>query len=220
MLAANRAIAFDFDGTLVDSAPGILQGISLALDCNRVMPVLPLDRRLIGPPLAVTLAKVAGKDDPVLLAALLGDFLRFYDGGISLDSHAFPGVGETLRELRRREQVLYLVTNKRGTPTRKMIDHLGWSAIFKAIYCLDEHADCAGKAQLLAKVIGAHALCAADTPYVGDTPGDALAARSNSMPYIHVAWGYGDAPEPAPERICTEPGELPSVLDSMTRTSR
>jgi phosphoglycolate phosphatase len=213
LLEAHRAIAFDFDGTLVDSAPGILRGISLALDSNRVRPVLPLDRRLIGPPLPVTLAKVAGRDDPDLLDALLGDFMRFYDGGASLDSPAFPGVGETLIELRQRGQVLYLVTNKRGTPTRRMLDHLGWGALFKAVYCLDEHRDCPGKAQLLAKAIAAHSLGAPDTPYVGDTDGDARSARANGMPYIHVAWGYGELPDPRPERICTHPGEWLTLID-------
>jgi phosphoglycolate phosphatase len=219
MLKANRAIAFDFDGTLVDSAPGILRGISLALDSNRVKPVLPLDRSLIGPPLLVTLARVAGRDDPDLLDALVGDFIRFYDGGACLDSPAFPGVGKTLAELRQRGYGLYLVTNKRGTPTQKILNHLGWSALFTAVYCLDEHVDCPGKAQLLAKLIEAHTLCATDTPYVGDTDGDAWSARAHAMPYIHVAWGYGHLPEPTPERICTDPGELLSLIDSTTRTS-
>jgi phosphoglycolate phosphatase len=219
MLAASRAIAFDFDGTLVDSAPGILRGISLTLDRHGVRPVLPLDRRLIGPPLAVTLAKLAGKEDPDLLEALIGDFMRFYDGGAWLDSPAFPGVGAMLAELHHRGHDLYLVTNKRGTPTRKMLDHLGWSALFTAVYCLDEHADCPGKAQLLAKVIKAHSLCATATPYVGDTDGDALSARTHGMPYVHVTWGYGGLPERAPEGICTDPGELLAVIGSATRSS-
>jgi phosphoglycolate phosphatase len=219
MLAANRAIAFDFDGTLVDSAAGILRGISLALDRNRLRPVLPLDRTLIGPPLPLTLAKVAGKDDPDLLAALIADFIRFYDGGVCLDSPAFPGVSATLAELRQRGHCLYLVTNKRGTPTQRILEHLGWSALFTAVYCLDEHVDCPGKTQLLAKLIEAHRLCATDTPYVGDTDGDAVAARAQAMPYIHVTWGYGELPEPTPERICTDPGELLALIGSTTRTA-
>ncbi len=219
MLAVKHAIAFDFDGTLVDSAPGILRGISLALDSNHIRPVLPLDRRLIGPPLPVTLAKVAGTDDPDLLDALIGDFIHFYDGGACLDSPAFPGVGETLIALHQRGHGLYLVTNKRGMPTQKMLDHLGWSTLFTAVYCLDEHLDCPGKVQLLAKVIKAHSLSATATPYVGDTDGDARSARAHAMPYIHVAWGYGDLPEPRPERICTNPNELMSLIGPTSGTS-
>jgi phosphoglycolate phosphatase len=219
MPEANHAIAFDFDGTLVDSAPGILRGISLTLDKNRVRPALPLDRRLIGPPLLMTLARAAGKDDPDLLDALVGDFIRFYDGGTCLDSPAFPGVAATLAALRQRGHDLFLVTNKRGTPTRRMLDHLGWSALFTAVYCLDEHADCPGKAQLLAKVLAAHMLCAADTPYVGDTDGDADAARANAMPYIHVAWGYSDFPEPTSGRLCATPGELLALIGSTSGAS-
>lgn len=219
MLADAGAIAFDFDGTLVDSAPGILRGISLALVSNRIRPVLPLDRRLIGPPLPVTLAKVAGTDDPELLDVLIGDFIRFYDGGACLDSRAFPGVGEVLTALHQRGHGLYLVTNKRGVPTQKMLDHLGWSTLFTAVYCLDEHLDCPNKVQLLAKVIEVHSLCATATPYVGDTDGDARSARAHAMPYIHVAWGYGDLPDPRPGRICIDPSELLAMLGPTTRTS-
>ncbi len=216
MSGALHAIAFDFDGTLVDSAPGILRGISLTLDKHRVSPALPLDRGLIGPPLPVILAKAAGKDDPSLLDTLMGDFIRFYDGGAYLDSLAFPGVDAALTALRQRGHELFLVTNKRGTPTRKMLDHLGWSALFTAVYCLDEHADCPGKAQLLAKVIRAHALCAANTPYVGDTDGDAQSAHANAMPYIHVSWGYSDRLQLTSGRLCAEPGELLTLIGSMT----
>jgi phosphoglycolate phosphatase-like HAD superfamily hydrolase len=51
MLAAHRAIAFDFDfdGTLVDSAPGILLALFLALGSNRMGRVLPLDRSAASP---------------------------------------------------------------------------------------------------------------------------------------------------------------------------
>ena len=160
------------------------------------------------------MANATGKDDPELLDVLIGDFIRFYDGGICLDSPAFPGVGATLANCARRGHVLFLVTNKRATPTRRMLDHLGWSTLFTAVYCLDEHADCQGKAQLLAKVIKAHTLCAADTPYVGDTDGDAQSARANAMPYIHVAWGYSDLPEPTSGRLCADPGELLTLIGS------
>ena len=202
------AIAFDFDGTLVDSAPGILRGLSEALSSHHISPVLPLDRSIIGPPLRQTLAMVSGQNDPGLLDAISIDFIRFYDGGACLDTPAFPGIDTVLAGLRQRGHDLYLVTNKRGTPTRKILDHLGWNALFKAVYSLDEHADCRNKAQLLAKVIQAQALNAADTPYIGDTSGDTQAAGANAMPYVHVAWGYGGIPEPRPVRICAQPGEL------------
>lgn len=216
MLAAKRAMAFDFDGTLVDSAPGILRGIARALDSHHIRPVVPLDRRLIGPPLPATLARVAGKDDPDLLAALIGDFMRFYDAGAWLETPAFPGVAAVLAELQQRGHSLYLVTNKRGKPTRKVLDHLGWSARFAAVYCLDENTDCPGKTQLLSKVIATHALRATDTPYIGDTDGDAVAARANAMPYVHVTWGYGELPQPAPLRVCADPGEWLSLSGTMT----
>ena len=202
-----HAIAFDFDGTLVDSAPGILRGMAQALDSQHIAPAVTLDRNIIGPPLRQTLVTVAGSDDPVLIAGLTRGFIRFYDDGACLDTPAFRGVVEVLTELRRRGHDLYLVTNKRGTPTRKILAHLGWTDLFKAVYCLDEHAGCPGKPQLLTQVLKAHALPPAHTPYIGDTMGDFHAATANAMPFIHAAWGYGDPPA-ATGRSCTRPEEL------------
>lgn len=207
----SRAIAFDFDGTLVDSAPGILSGLRLALEKNRIDPAVPLDAGLIGPPLRATLARLAGSDDGALLDTLAADFKRCYDGGGYRDTRVYPGIGEALAALRQRAYTLYLATNKRGAPTRLILDHLGWTPLFAGIYCLDEHPGCENKAQMLGEILARHALPAADTPYVGDTEGDAQAARHHGMPYIHAAWGYG---EPAAARsICAQPAELLAALD-------
>ena len=214
------AVAFDFDGTLVDSALGIVHGLSLALDRNQVRPVPPLDRRLIGPPLPVTLAKVSGKNDPDLLALLLPrDFIPFYDAGACLDAPAFPGVGATLVELHRRGMTRYLVTNKRGVPTRKMLDHLGWppcsqqSTASMNILIARTSRNCSPRSSRRIRFVQPR------LPDVGDTDGDARSARAQAMPFIQVAWGYGDLLDPGPERVCTDPGELLSMIGTMTGTA-
>ena len=212
MTAQYHAIAFDFDGTLVDSAPAILQCIRQVLDAHRIEPVVPLDRELIGPPLPAILAKVAGTDDHGLLDDVTRDFVRFYDGEACLNALVFPGTFETLDELRSRGRSLHLVTNKRGVPTRRMLAHFGWDSLFASAYCLDEHAECADKAQLLAKFMRTDKLFAATTPYVGDTEGDARSASINAMPYIHVPWGYGKLPESIPAQVCTSPSDLLDIL--------
>lgn len=212
MTTEYQAIAFDFDGTLVDSGPAILQGLCQVLDANRIQPIVPLTRELIGPTLPAILAKVAGTDDHSLLEELSRDFVRFYDGEACLTALVFPGTFETLDELRSRGRSLHLVTNKRAVPTRRMLAHLGLDRLFASAYCLDEHAECTDKAQLLAKFMRIDKLCAATTPYVGDTEGDARSASINAMPYIHVPWGYGKLPESIPARICTSQSHLLQIL--------
>lgn len=209
---APRAIAFDFDGTLVDSAPGILSGMALALEKNQIQPAVPLDAGIIGPPLRATLALVSGQEDDALLDRLVADFKQCYDGSGYRATAPYPGIGAALAQLVERGHALYLATNKRGTPTRLILDHFGWTPLFSAVYALDEHADCADKKQMLAKMLADHHLSASTTPYVGDTDADAAAARHNGMPYIHVAWGYGE--NPAQGSICHNGAELASLLES------
>ncbi|GAB2180269.1 HAD family hydrolase [Denitratisoma sp. agr-D3] len=207
-----HAVAFDFDGTLVDSAPGILKGMALALAENRLDPVVPLRDDIIGPPLRTTLALISGSQDAALLDRLTADFKRCYDGGGYRDTRPYPGIDAALRRLHEQGTALYLATNKRGTPTRLILDHFGWTPWFAGIYCLDEHPDCAGKKQMLGKILGEQRLPPARTPYVGDTEADADAAGTQDMPYLHVAWGYGHDLSPTGGLTCVEPEDLPDLL--------
>lgn len=210
-----QAIAFDFDGTLVDTAPGILRGMKLALDKNALQPCTALNPSIIGPPLKQTLALLCGSQDEVLLDQLVSDFKQCYDSDGYRDTIAYPAVGETLTVLQALGHPLYLATNKRGIPTRLILDHLGWSPFFQGIYCLDEHPDCPDKTSLLAKLLRQQSILPQRTPYIGDTEGDARAALANAMPYFHVSWGYGEdiaatvAPIDTPQQLLAMLADTP-----------
>lgn len=208
----DRAVAFDFDGTLVDSAPGILRSLSYALECKGINPLVRLDRGLVGPPLPEIIGRITGKHDPAQLQEILDVFMHSYDRDGCLDAPAFPGMHETLSTLQLAGRRLYLVTNKRGAPTRKMLGQLRWTSLFETIYCLDEHIECESKERLLAKMLDASGIRADETPYVGDMASDARAAGMNAMPYIHALWGYGEPPASGSCRVCDVPAALLTML--------
>ena len=191
-----RTIAFDFDGTLVDSAPGILTGMRLALEKNGIALRVALNPGIIGPPLKQTLSLVSCSQDEALLAQLAHEFKLCDDSTAYRDTAPYPGITVLLARLAEQGCQLYLATNKRAIPTKLILDHLGWTAFFAAVYCLDEHPAFRDKGQLLAQLLNRHHLKGADTPYIGDTDGDANAAALNQMPYVHVGWGYGAYPGP------------------------
>lgn len=212
-----RAIAFDFDGTLVDSAPGILTGMRLALEKNSIAPRVALDPGIIGPPLKQTLSLISGSQDEALLAQLVHDFKLCYDSTAYRDTAPYPGITTLLTRLAEAGCQLYLATNKRAIPTQLILAHLSWSHLFAAVYCLDEHPTCPDKGQLLAQLLNQHCLKGPGTPYIGDTDGDAHAAALNHMPYIHVGWGYGTAPSPA-TRCCANTGQLLALMEEQPWT--
>lgn len=200
-------IVFDFDGTLVDSARGILAAMAQALDTQTLKPQAALEPGIIGPPLLQTLRLLSGLEDGTRLAALAAEFKRCYDGGGYRDTDPYAGVDDVLRHLNELGIELLLATNKRGVPTRLILDHLGWTPLFNDVYCLDEHRDCPDKTAMLGCLFRNRPLSAANTPYVGDTEGDAQAATRNGMPFILAEWGYGATVSGAFTR-CSHPEQL------------
>lgn len=206
-------VIFDFDGTLVDSAPGILSSITLALAAQGIESRVPLVSEIIGPPLLQTLALVSGIDTPADLAELTTEFKRFYDQEAYRDTIPYPGIDGALRELHQAGIPLHIATNKRARPTRLILDHLGWTTLFESVYCLDENPDCSGKTEMLGKQLKEQSITSGTTLYVGDTNGDALAAKSNHIPFLHVAWGYGSGSAiSGAASICTDARQLSATL--------
>ena len=183
-------IIFDLDGTLIDSSKGILNAVDLAFQQCTVELQQPLTPNLIGPPLTQLLPLLSGTDDPKVIAQLSDAFKEGYDMEGYKKTEIFEGVSEMLELLFKKGCSLYIATNKRIIPTRKIIDFFAWTGFFQGIYALDMFDGLATKAELIERVISLHNMD--DTPmiYVGDTVADRSAAKANDVAYIMVSWGY------------------------------
>lgn len=213
MSGSHTSVIFDFDGTLVNSARGILSGISQTLNIHAITPRVPLTSAIVGPPLVQTLSLVSGLNDKDSLARLASEFKQCYDQGGYRDTDPYPGIANALHALRDAGFPLLIVTNKRGVPTRLVLKHLGWDTLFDAVYCHDEYPDCADKSEVLARLLKERSLSADASPYIGDTASDARAAAANGMPFLHAGWGYGDdAQELRDALTCATPSKMLEIL--------
>lgn len=185
-------LLFDLDGTLIDSAPSILHTFATALARAGIAPVVPLDQSLIGPPLHVTLSRIASIEDADTVEHLANFFREEYDTSGYLKTLVYPSVDETLRSLALSGSTMFIVTNKRIHPTLRILDMLDWTALFAGIYALDSVSPVfTSKSALIRWLLEKHDIPGQDACLIGDTPDDAQAAHENGLQFIGVSWGYG-----------------------------
>lgn len=187
LLIDKKNVIFDLDGTLINSATSILNCLKFALDKCAITPQVPLNSKLIGPPLMQTLMKLTGTSNIEILNAVADVFKSNYDGGGYSSCTFWAGIPKILNELNQKKHSLFLATNKRMTPTLKILYYLNWEEFFKAIYTLDKFSPpLMSKTELLARLIYENALDINDTVYIGDRHDDKVAAELNKIHFILV----------------------------------
>ncbi|HLA89452.1 MAG TPA: HAD family hydrolase [Gemmatimonadaceae bacterium] len=212
-------LLFDLDGTLVDSAPVILESFRRAITATGAPLVTPLDRSVIGAPLGPTLRRLTGLEDETRLAALAAAFRATYDDEGVRTTPGYPGLADVLRTLAAKGRRLYVVTNKRALPTRAILDQLGVSGRCTGVYALDGVVPpAADKRALVGLVLERHGIVAAECALVGDTVEDAAAARAHHLAFIAATYGYGSPladPRYPAAGVLERLADLPALLERL-----
>ncbi|MER2555556.1 MAG: HAD hydrolase-like protein [Thauera sp.] len=194
-------VLFDLDGTLIDSAPAILASYRDAFAASGRKPVIAIDDSIVGPPLLETLRMLAGTAEASVIDALAAAFKASYDSTGYRQTTAYAGVDAMLRRLADAGCTLSIATNKRLLPTRLILEHLGWSGHFAAVYALDLFEPrLPHKAAMIARLLQDRGIAHDQAVYVGDRSEDGESADANRLPFIAATWGYGSlgATEMAP----------------------
>lgn len=192
-------IAFDLDGTLVDSAPDLIGTLNRML-VEEGLPPVPMESAstLIGSGARALLVhgfEAAGA--PVERAKsdeLFERFLVDYAAHIADGSQPFEGVVETLERLSQRGAILVVATNKRSDLSELLLGKLDLTRHFAAIVGPDRVS--------ARKPSGAHlkeavAIAGGDPEraiMVGDAAPDADAAKDAGMPCILTTFGFTPTP--------------------------
>jgi phosphoglycolate phosphatase len=208
-------VIFDFDGTIVDSAPAILATLQQVLAMHKIQPVCAVSRALIGPPLATTLATLTGISDQAALAGLTDSFKQIYDGPGLESTVLYEGMDAVIRQLALSGYRLLIATNKRRYPTERLLARFKLAGCFAGVHCLDTqsppHAD---KAGMLTSLLQSESLTPQRSLYIGDTSHDEVAAAKAGVPFLAVAWGYGVGVQKvsAQAELVATPSALPAAV--------
>lgn len=192
-------IAFDLDGTLVDSAPDLIGTLNRML-VEEGLPPVPMESAstLIGSGARALLVhgfEAAGASvERAKSDELFERFLVDYAAHIADGSQPFEGVVETLERLSERGAILVVATNKRSDLSELLLDKLDLTRHFAAIVGPDRVS--------ARKPSGAHlkeavAIAGGDPEraiMVGDAAPDADAAKDAGMPCILTTFGFTPTP--------------------------
>ena len=210
-------VLFDLDGTLSDSAPGILGALRASFaEAGLDWVDAETARSLLGPPFWHSLPPLVGEDrvDQVVAA-----YRRHYvEGGAMFDTARYDGVLETLQALADRGYRLAVATSKPEPHARRIVEHLELAGFFETV-CGDTLDGGRGSKAL---VVG-EALRRLDGPdpstvlMVGDRSHDVLGAAAHGLDCAGALWGYGTAAELTAAgalRLCAKPSEVLDALPS------
>jgi len=186
-------IIFDFDGTLVDSAPCILNCYERVLEELNIAPRITINEQIIGPPLTATLTLLTGVEEYDDIALMVERFKYYYDERVAVETLPYGDVASLLASLKNTDIKLYIATNKRISPTMKIIKHLDWHDFFISIRAIDQLAlGRQSKSTLLSDMLVEHHIDPETALYIGDKQDDAVAAKANNLGFLAASWGYGD----------------------------
>jgi phosphoglycolate phosphatase len=183
-----RSVFFDLDGTLVDSAPGIVAALVSAAAASGVS-LQPCDvRGHIGPPVDRMLAEIAPFASAETRDAIRAEYRRCYDTWGYQDAHLYEGTSSCLQALTERSIRLHIVTNKPEQPTNSLLEKLGIVSFFKDVKSAAGLSTSNPKGRLIADFLALGNLLPAVV--VGDSLDDLLAAQDNNVGFILASWGY------------------------------
>jgi phosphoglycolate phosphatase len=212
-------IVFDLDGTLIDTAPDLIDTLNVIL-AREGLPAMPFEagRRLIGGGsrgmLERALVEEGRPPTKAEMDRLFAAYIEHYGAHIADRSRPFPQLEATLDRLAADGHRLAVCTNKLEWLSRLLLTTLKLTRHFAAICGQDTFGVMKPNPEILRQTILRAGGAPADAIMIGDSGTDIRTARAAAVPVIAVDFGYTEVPIATlrPDRIISAYGELPAAI--------
>ncbi len=205
-------IFFDLDGTIVDSAPGILESVKYALNFFGIKEENEEKLNLfIGPPLFDAFSKHynMNREDADLAVA---KYRENYDGKKAIEKFTvYEGIEEVLKTLKENGYKVCLATAKPLTLAKKILEKAGLSKYFDILNGASFDESKRTKTAVIKDTIESNNLRKDKILMVGDRENDVTGAKNNNIEVLGVLYGYGDEKE-LKDAGCKNIAEKPSDI--------
>jgi len=186
-----RAVLFDLDGTLLDTAPDMVGALN-ALRREHALAPIPYEAVRGGVSHgAARVVRTGFPDaDPQSFASLQRRFLEIYRGALSRGTRLFPGMQQVLETLAAWRIKAGIVTNKAAWLTEPLLEELGLRARFACVVSGDTLTERKPHPLPLLHAATLAGVAPGDCIYVGDAQRDVQAAHGAGMPALVANYGY------------------------------
>jgi phosphoglycolate phosphatase len=188
---APQLVIFDLDGTLTDSADGIVSSFRHALaQVGAAVPEGDLTSWIVGPPMHHTFSTMGlGAHTEAAIAAYRADYAS---RGWAMNS-LFDGIGPLLADLRAAGIRLAVATSKAEPTARRILAHFELDEHFEVVAGASVDGTRATKADVLAHALAQLQPLPERVLMVGDRLHDVEGAAAHGIAAVVVGWGYGQA---------------------------
>ena len=189
-------IAFDLDGTLMNTYEGIANGLCyVAEHFGMEKPDEKMIGLFIGPPLEDTFKKHYGFDEEKTAEAV-AKFREFYGPIGQNQCKPYDGIKETLQKLNDAGYKLFVATSKLIGPAKGIVERFGLSEYFCHIEGTPLGMGDCSKADILLAAFGAlNIKDKREVVLIGDTRFDAIGAAKVGIDCLGVSYGFGTKEE-------------------------
>jgi HAD superfamily hydrolase (TIGR01549 family) len=192
-------VIFDLDGTLTDSAAGIVASFLHALgEIGATAPEGDLTSRVVGPPMHQTLASMGlGDRAQEAVTAYRADYTTRGWANNSL----FDGIADLLADLRAAGVRMAVATSKAEDTARQIVEHFGIDGYFEVIAGASRDLSRSSKAEVVAHALAQLAPLPERVLMVGDRSHDVEGAAAHGIDTVVVEWGYGASDFYGPDAV-------------------
>jgi 2-phosphoglycolate phosphatase len=213
-----RAVLFDFDGTLADTAPdlGFALNEQLLRHGRQPLPISEIRPHASAGARGLLKLGFGIEPDDERFAAMRTEYLDLYDANLWRSTTLFPGVASLLAALEQQHVQWGIVTNKPERFTRPLVERLGLLSRAASLISGDTCTRAKPFPDPLLKAAADMALKPAHVIYVGDDERDVQAAHAAGMRSVIAGYGYlgtGNHPDEwGADALISEPGEILNYL--------
>jgi len=211
-----KNIIFDFDGTLIDSRPGVVKAFKKTVKELTFKQVAEQKIvQLIGHPLAQIISILLNTNNEAIINRGRNLFKEYYSKKGLSQNIVYPGIREMLESFKNQSYQLFVVSNKIELFMNKILEQHNLKKYFIAVLGTDGADIQSKKSNQVKNLLTYYKLEKQETVMVGDTDNDITAGQRNFIYSVGVTWGYGsesDLIKTKADKICHSSLELEQFI--------